>query len=90
MEQEKLKPIQGGHESLLQEKHLVLYNDDVNTFTHVIKVLTEVCQHDAEQAEQCALIAHLRGKCEVKDGTFYELKPIKDEMLRRELTATIE
>jgi ATP-dependent Clp protease adaptor protein ClpS len=56
----------------------------------VIKVLTEVCQHDAEQAEQCALIAHLRGKCEVKDGTFYKLKPIKDEMLRRELTATIE
>ncbi len=51
-------------------KHLiVLYNDDVNTFDHVIKTLVEVCGHDSVQAEQCALIVHLKGSCEVKSGT---------------------
>jgi ATP-dependent Clp protease adaptor protein ClpS len=47
---------------------LILYNDDVNTFDHVIKALVEVCGHDAVQAEQCALIVHFKGKCDVKKG----------------------
>jgi ATP-dependent Clp protease adaptor protein ClpS len=47
---------------------LVLYNDDINTFDHVIKSLVEVCGHDPVQAEQCALIVHLKGSCEVKKG----------------------
>jgi len=47
---------------------LVLYNDDINTFEHVIKSLVEVCGHDTVQAEQCAMIVHFRGSCEVKKG----------------------
>lgn len=47
---------------------LVLYNDEVNTFEHVIKSLVEVCGHDSVQAEQCALIVHLKGSCEIKSG----------------------
>jgi ATP-dependent Clp protease adaptor protein ClpS len=47
---------------------LVLYNDEVNTFDHVIKSLVEVCGHDSVQAEQCALIVHFKGSCEVKIG----------------------
>lgn len=47
---------------------LILYNDDVNTFEHVIKSLVEVCGHDAVQAEQCAMLVHLKGSCEVKIG----------------------
>lgn len=47
---------------------LVLYNDEVNTFDHVIKSLVEVCGHDPVQAEQCAMIVHLKGSCEVKSG----------------------
>ncbi|MBK7133432.1 MAG: ATP-dependent Clp protease adaptor ClpS [Bacteroidales bacterium] len=47
---------------------LVLYNDDVNTFDHVIKSLVEVCGHDPVQAEQCALIVHFKGSCDVKTG----------------------
>ncbi|MGQ9620735.1 MAG: ATP-dependent Clp protease adaptor ClpS [Bacteroidales bacterium] len=48
---------------------LILYNDDVNTFRHVIKSLVEVCGHDYIQAEQCALLVHFRGKYEIKTGT---------------------
>lgn len=47
---------------------LILYNDDINTFEHVIKSLVEVCGHDSVQAEQCALIVHFKGSCEVKLG----------------------
>ena len=47
---------------------LILYNDDINTFDHVIKSLVEVCGHDPVQAEQCAMIVHFKGSCDVKTG----------------------
>jgi ATP-dependent Clp protease adaptor protein ClpS len=47
---------------------LILYNDDINTFDHVIKSLVEVCGHDPVQAEQCAMIVHFKGSCEIKRG----------------------
>jgi ATP-dependent Clp protease adaptor protein ClpS len=47
---------------------LILYNDEINTFDHVIKSLVEICGHDSVQAEQCALIVHLKGSCEIKSG----------------------
>jgi ATP-dependent Clp protease adaptor protein ClpS len=51
-----------------ESSSLILYNDDINTFDHVIKSLVEVCGHDSVQAEQCALIVHFKGSCEVKTG----------------------
>lgn len=54
---------------------IILFNDDVNTFDHVIKTLIEVCDHTPEQAEQCSLIVHYKGKCAVKRGTYDELEP---------------
>jgi len=59
---EKLK--RGGEKS-----SLILFNDEINTFDHVIHSLVEVCGHNSVQAEQCALIVHLKGKCEIKTGT---------------------
>jgi ATP-dependent Clp protease adaptor protein ClpS len=47
---------------------LVLYNDEINTFDHVIKSLVEICGHDPVQAEQCAMIVHFKGSCEIKIG----------------------
>ncbi|MEO0059891.1 MAG: ATP-dependent Clp protease adaptor protein ClpS [Bacteroidota bacterium] len=54
---------------------IVLYNDDVNTFVHVINTLIDVCEHTAEQAEQCAILVHYKGKCTVKTGSMKELVP---------------
>jgi ATP-dependent Clp protease adaptor protein ClpS len=51
-----------------ESSSLILYNDDINTFDHVIKSLVEVCGHNSVQAEQCALIVHIKGSCEVKIG----------------------
>jgi ATP-dependent Clp protease adaptor protein ClpS len=61
--------LQGSHD-------LIIYNDDFNTFEHVINTLIRVCKHSVEQAEQCTLIIHYKGKCAVKKGTFTELKPM--------------
>lgn len=54
--------------------NLVVYNDDVNTFEHVIDTLIKVCKHDSLQAEQCTLMIHNNGKCKVKNGELDELE----------------
>jgi ATP-dependent Clp protease adaptor protein ClpS len=77
-------------EELLNESGLILYNDDVNTFDHVINSLVKVCQHDPIQAEQCAWIVHLNGKCKVKNGYYEELEPMCTALLDRGISATIE
>ena len=70
--------------------HIVLYNDDHNTFDHVIECLMAYCGHEVLQAEQCALIVHTKGKCSVKTGDFDELEPICTALLERDLTAEVE
>ena len=72
------------------ENQLVLHNDEVNTFDWVIESLIKVCNHDKLQAEQCSLIVHHQGKCAVKDGPFDDLRPMKNALLDRGLSATIE
>lgn len=89
MVKEKLKPGHDQNELEVNEKELILFNDDINTFEFVINTLIEVCGHDPLQAEQCALTAHFNGKCGVKSGTYHELKPVYDEMLNRQLTVSI-
>jgi ATP-dependent Clp protease adaptor protein ClpS len=68
---------------------IILYNDDVNTFDHVIDTLIKVCKHTSEQAEQCAILVHYKGKCTVKTGSFEELKPQCSDLLEAGLSAEI-
>ena len=69
---------------------IILYNDDVNTFDHVIKTLVKVCNHEWLQAEQCALLVHYKGKCAVKTGSYDELKPQCSALLDAGLSAEIQ
>ncbi len=69
---------------------LILHNDDINTFEFVIDSLIEICEHNLEQAEQCAFITHSKGKCDVKKGTMKKLKPMKNALIERGLKATID
>jgi ATP-dependent Clp protease adaptor protein ClpS len=70
-------------------KDLVVFNDDYNTFDHVINTLVKVCKHTPTQAEQCTLIIHYKGKCAVKKGTFTELKPMRSSINDAGISATI-
>ncbi len=69
---------------------LVLFNDEVNTFDFVIESLISVCGHDPMQAEQCTLLVHYKGKCEVKNGEYVKLEPMCTALLDRGLTAEIQ
>ena len=66
-----------------------MFNDDVNTFDHVVETLIRVCNHTPEQAEQCSIIVHYKGKCTVKTGSYEELKPRCTQLLQADLSAEI-
>ncbi len=72
------------------ENQIILYNDDVNTFDWVIESLVKVCDHDSVQAEQCAWLVHLKGKCAVKNGALEDLRIYKEALTERGLSAVIE
>lgn len=82
-ENDKLKS--GGESGVL-----ILYNDDINTFEHVIKSLVEICGHDSVQAEQCAMIVHFKGLCEVKTGIMGVLNAMSRSLNAKGLNSKVE
>ena len=90
-----MQTIEKVQESVLTEEavghnhEIVLYNDDVNTFDHVIETLIRVCSHTPEQAQQCAILVHYKGKCTVKTGSLDELKPQCTQLLEAGLSAEL-
>ena len=77
-------------QKVLTDNHsLILFNDDFNTFDHVIQCLIRYCNHSQIQAEQCTFIVHYNGKCEVKSGTLKRLKIIRNQLTEEGLTAEI-
>tara|TARA_B100000900_G_scaffold251903_1_gene214667 strand:+ start:552 stop:827 length:276 start_codon:yes stop_codon:yes gene_type:complete len=77
-------------EKTVNRHGLILYNDDVNTFDHVISCLMRICSHELIQAEQCAWLVHQRGRCKVKNGSIKELRAMCEALLENGLTAQIE
>lgn len=84
-------------EELVEEKEvdtsenheLVVFNDEVNTFEHVINTLVDICDHSLEQAEQCTWIIHYKGKCSVKLGTYQRLTPMKKAICDKGIFAEV-
>ena len=79
-------------EKLIAEKQyaLILFNDDINTFEHVIECLVKICNHQLLQAEQCAYLVHYTGKCVIKNGSYEKLEPLCSALLDSGLIAKIE
>jgi len=71
------------------QHEIVLHNDDVNTFDHVIESLIDVCDHTFVQAEQCATLVHYKGKCTVKSGEYKDLEPRCSKLLQLGLSAEL-
>lgn len=86
---EKVRERVSIQEVTAKNNEIIVYNDDVNTFDHVIETLMRVCEHTAEQAEQCSLIVHYNGKCTVKTGSIDKLKPQCTQLLEAGLSAEI-
>ena len=79
-------------EKIIAEKQfaLILFNDDVNTFEHVIDCLVKICDHQLLQAEQCTYLVHYTGKCVIKNGSYEKLEPLCTALLNNGLSAKIE
>ena len=69
---------------------LMLHNDEVNTFDYVMEALVEICEHSHIQAEQCAVITHYRGSCEVRTGPFREMKELRYKLISKGLKASVD
>ncbi|MDG1528601.1 MAG: ATP-dependent Clp protease adaptor ClpS [Polaribacter sp.] len=76
-------------EKEVNQHEIVLFNDDVNTFDHVIDSLIDVCEHTLEQAEQCSILVHYKGKCTVKTGEYKDLKPRCSKLQQLGLSAEL-
>lgn len=69
--------------------HIVVYNDDVNTFEHVIDCFVDILGHSTIQAEQSAIIIHDKGKCSVKNGVYKDLIIYRDQLISEGIDARI-
>jgi ATP-dependent Clp protease adaptor protein ClpS len=76
-------------EITVDEQNVIIYNDDFNTFEHVIDTLIKTCKHTQEQAEQCTWLIHYKGKCAVKTGEFNLLVPVKNAICEAGIDAKI-
>ena len=72
-----------------QGYNLIVYNDEVNTFEHVIDTLIKVCKHNSIQAEQCTLLIHNTGKCKVKNGELDELEAMCTKICKKGISAEV-
>lgn len=90
--QKKLKKQSDEDENIQskKERFLILHNDDYHSFDYVIEALMLVCEHEQEQAVQCTLLTHYKGKCDVKKGSFNYLRPMKQALIAKDLKATID
>ncbi len=52
--------------------------------------LVKVCGHDSVRAEQCALITHNVGKCQIKSGDFLNMFELKSELQDLSLKVELE
>ena len=75
--------------SVEKSYQIIVWNDEVNTFEWVIETLMEIWDHSTEQAEQCAMIIHTKGKYAVQQGTYETLKPKVDAITDRGIGATL-
>jgi ATP-dependent Clp protease adaptor protein ClpS len=69
---------------------IVVYDDDFNTFDHVIRCFVRILGHTSFQSEQLAMLIHNTGRASVKGGPYEALEPLKDALVERGLSAVIE
>ena len=90
MIKEKTKKKVNSNSITSEIKDLILHNDDIHSFDYVIDSLIKICKHSLEQAEQCTVIVHYKGKCAVKTGVVKQLTPVLNKLSKIGLTVTIE
>jgi ATP-dependent Clp protease adaptor protein ClpS len=75
----------------LKESHrLILWNDDVNSFDHVIHCLIKYLDYNDAQAQKIAWKVHTEGKCAILEGSFTEVEVYRKILQQEGLTVSID
>ncbi len=75
----------------LKSSHrLILWNDEVNTFDHVIYCLVKYLDYTEVQAEKIAWTVHSKGKCAILEGSFIEVEIYRKILQQEGLTVSID
>jgi len=75
----------------LKEMHrLILWNDEVNTFEHVIHCMMKYLDYTEPQAEKIAWKVHNDGKCPVLEGSFTEMEVYRKILQQEGLTVSVD
>jgi ATP-dependent Clp protease adaptor protein ClpS len=76
--------------ALSPSHQLILWNDDYNTFEHVIECLVKHLQYSPSQAEKIAWTVHNEGKCAILEGSLNELEIYRKILKSEGLTVSVE
>ena len=69
---------------------LILWNDDVNTFDHVIYCLMHYLQYSESEAERIAWTVHTKEKCVILEGSYTEMEVYRKILKSEGLVVSIE
>ncbi|MGJ1204053.1 ATP-dependent Clp protease adaptor ClpS [Sphingobacterium lactis] len=69
---------------------LILWNDDINTFDHVIHCLMHYLQYDEEEAARIAWTVHTKGKCIILEGSYTEVEVYRKILKTEGLSVSVE
>ncbi|HTH81694.1 MAG TPA: ATP-dependent Clp protease adaptor ClpS [Mucilaginibacter sp.] len=69
---------------------LILWNDDHNTFDHVINCMMKYLDYTEPQAERIAWKVHNEGKCAVLEGSFTEVEVYRKILQQEGLTVSVD
>jgi len=76
--------------SLKEVHRLILWNDDVNSFEHVIHCMMKYLDYSETQSEKIAWKVHNEGKCAVLEGSFTEMEVYRKILQQEGLTVSVE
>jgi ATP-dependent Clp protease adaptor protein ClpS len=76
--------------SLKTVHRLILWNDEINSFDHVIYCLIKYLDYNRPQSEKIANKVHNEGKCAVLEGSFTEMEVYRKILQQEGLTVSIE
>jgi len=77
--------------SVVKRPHrLILWNDEINTFDHVIHCLIKYLDYSESQAEKIAWTVHTKGKCPILEGSRTEIEIYRKILKQEGLTVSTE
>lgn len=69
---------------------VVLYNDNKNTFDHVIDSIMNVCGYNYLQAVQCAILVHQAKQCSIFEDNSNECEDVARLLTREGLKVIVK